>query len=116
MADIVIANDPITGQGSNTAAKCASAYLDAIVSRGDQPFDETWMHDTFEAFWTATAVQSLSGPTDAATSPSARTTRPRCCRRQHRRGPTLRQRVLRPQRLRQVVHDPEAVEAYLDRL
>lgn len=51
MADVVIANDPITGQGSNTAAKCADAYLKAILARGTQPFDEQWMTDTFEAFW-----------------------------------------------------------------
>lgn len=54
MADVVIANDPITGQGSNTAAKCAAAYLAAILERGDQPFDENWMHDTFESFWAST--------------------------------------------------------------
>jgi hypothetical protein len=51
MADVVIANDPITGQGSNTAAKCADAYLKAILARGAQPFDAQWMTDTFEAFW-----------------------------------------------------------------
>lgn len=54
MADVVIANDPITGQGSNTAAKCASAYLAAIRERGDEPFDEAWMEATFEKFWTDT--------------------------------------------------------------
>lgn len=51
MADVVISNDPITGQGSNTAAKCAAAYLEAIVRHGDQPFDRTWMEQTFEDFW-----------------------------------------------------------------
>ncbi|MFC7532469.1 styrene monooxygenase/indole monooxygenase family protein [Actinoplanes sp. GCM10030250] len=51
MADVVVANDPITGQGSNTAAKCADAYRRAILDRGDQPFDAQWMNDTFEAFW-----------------------------------------------------------------
>jgi outer membrane protein assembly factor BamB len=33
MADAVVVNDPITGQGSNNAAKCANAYFDAIVAR-----------------------------------------------------------------------------------
>jgi hypothetical protein len=51
MADVVIANDPITGQGSNTAAKCAAAYLEAIVRHGDQPFDRAWMERTFADFW-----------------------------------------------------------------
>ena len=51
MADVVIANDPITGQGSNTAAKCADAYRRAILARGDRPFDEQWMTETFEDFW-----------------------------------------------------------------
>jgi styrene monooxygenase A-like protein len=50
-ADVVVANDPITGQGSNMAAKCAQMYLDAIVARADGPFDEGWMRETFEAFW-----------------------------------------------------------------
>ncbi|MGH2871212.1 MAG: styrene monooxygenase/indole monooxygenase family protein, partial [Solirubrobacteraceae bacterium] len=51
MADVVVLNDPITGQGSNNASKCADRYLDAILARGDQPFDEAWMHDTFEGYW-----------------------------------------------------------------
>jgi hypothetical protein len=55
MADVVVANDPITGQGSNTAAKCAAAYLDAILQRGERPFDREWMEQTFERFWAATA-------------------------------------------------------------
>ncbi len=55
MADVVVLNDPITGQGSNTAAKCAAAYLAAILGQGDDPFDEAWMTATFEDFWTNTA-------------------------------------------------------------
>jgi hypothetical protein len=55
MADVVVANDPITGQGSNTAAKCAAAYLDAIRKRRDAPFDRDWMEQTFEQFWAQTA-------------------------------------------------------------
>jgi 2-polyprenyl-6-methoxyphenol hydroxylase-like FAD-dependent oxidoreductase len=51
VADAVVANDPVTGQGSNSAARCAAAYLDAIVARGDRPFDEAWMRATFERFW-----------------------------------------------------------------
>ncbi|MFD6418364.1 styrene monooxygenase/indole monooxygenase family protein [Streptomyces sp. NPDC060194] len=51
VADVVVANDPITGQGSNSAAKCAAAYLDAIVEHGDAAFDEAWMRSTFDAYW-----------------------------------------------------------------
>ncbi|HSJ22757.1 MAG TPA: flavin reductase [Nocardioidaceae bacterium] len=51
MADAVILNDPITGQGSNNAAKASSFYLDNILGRGDRPFDEAWMQSTFESFW-----------------------------------------------------------------
>ncbi|GAB1821489.1 styrene monooxygenase/indole monooxygenase family protein [Herbidospora sp. RD11066] len=52
VADVVVLNDPITGQGSNNAAKCAATYLRAIVERGAQPFDAAWMQETFELFWT----------------------------------------------------------------
>lgn len=51
MADAVILNDPLTGQGSNHAAKSADFYLDAILRHGDEPFDATWMRRTFEQFW-----------------------------------------------------------------
>ncbi|MCF3964878.1 styrene monooxygenase/indole monooxygenase family protein [Streptomyces fuscigenes] len=51
VADVVVANDPVTGQGSNSAAKCAAVYLDAILARGGEPFDEAWMRATFETYW-----------------------------------------------------------------
>ncbi|AGP55027.1 styrene monooxygenase/indole monooxygenase family protein [Streptomyces rapamycinicus] len=51
VADVVVANDPITGQGSNSAAKCAAAYLESILERGDRPFDEEWMRTTFDRYW-----------------------------------------------------------------
>ncbi len=51
VADVVVANDPITGQGSNNAAKCAASYLAGILARGDQPFDRAWMTATFERYW-----------------------------------------------------------------
>ncbi|MGW4163852.1 styrene monooxygenase/indole monooxygenase family protein [Streptomyces sp. NPDC004788] len=51
VADVVVANDPITGQGANSAAKCAAAYLAAIVEHGDRPFDEAWMRATFDRYW-----------------------------------------------------------------
>ncbi|MFF2012891.1 styrene monooxygenase/indole monooxygenase family protein [Streptomyces sp. NPDC058195] len=51
VADVVVANDPITGQGSNSASKCANAYLDSIVEHGDRAFDEAWMQATFDRYW-----------------------------------------------------------------
>jgi 2-polyprenyl-6-methoxyphenol hydroxylase-like FAD-dependent oxidoreductase len=51
MADAVVANDPITGQGSNSAAACAALYLDAILARGEKPFDREWMRATFSGYW-----------------------------------------------------------------
>jgi flavin-dependent dehydrogenase len=51
MADVVATNDPITGQGSNTASKAAAIYLKRILERGDKPFDAQWMQETFNHFW-----------------------------------------------------------------
>lgn len=51
LGDAVVTNDPITGQGSNNAAKASKVYLDAIVARGDQAFTGEWMRETFERFW-----------------------------------------------------------------
>ncbi len=51
MADAVVLNDPIAGQGANNAAKCASVYFDWIVERNKEPFDEAWMQGAFECYW-----------------------------------------------------------------
>lgn len=51
VADVVVANDPITGQGSNNAAKCAAVYLDAILAHGDKPFDRDFMQGAFDRYW-----------------------------------------------------------------
>jgi hypothetical protein len=52
MADVVCLNDPITGQGSNNAAKCAAAYLQSILEAGERALDAAWMTATFERYWT----------------------------------------------------------------
>lgn len=67
MADVVVLNDPITGQGSNNAAKCADAYLAAIAAHGDGPFESDWMRATFESYWEYAGLvtqwtNSLLGP------------------------------------------------------
>ncbi|MEU3775988.1 styrene monooxygenase/indole monooxygenase family protein [Streptomyces sp. NPDC032472] len=54
VADVVVTNDPITGQGSNSAAKCAASYLSSILMHGDKPFDEAWMKATFDKYWFTT--------------------------------------------------------------
>lgn len=51
MADAVVVNDPLTGQGSNNASKCCKVYLDAILDHGDRPFDAEWMEATFARYW-----------------------------------------------------------------
>ena len=50
MADVVVANDPITGQGSNNACHCAETYLKEMVAH-DGPYDRAWMERTFETYW-----------------------------------------------------------------
>jgi len=50
MADVVVLNDPVTSQGSNTAIKSASSYLEAITAH-QGPFDPGWMQQTFDNFW-----------------------------------------------------------------
>ncbi len=52
MGDSVVLNDPITGQGSNTASKAAAVYLRSILDRENKPFDAAWMQHTFDTFWT----------------------------------------------------------------
>ncbi|MEV7774339.1 styrene monooxygenase/indole monooxygenase family protein [Kitasatospora sp. NPDC086791] len=51
MADVVVTNDPITGQGANNAAKCAAGYLAAILAHGGKPFDRDFQQAAFDGFW-----------------------------------------------------------------
>jgi flavin reductase (DIM6/NTAB) family NADH-FMN oxidoreductase RutF len=55
MADAIVLNDPLTGQGSNNAARCADIYLQSIVERGNEPADQEWMQHTFDRYWTGYA-------------------------------------------------------------
>jgi hypothetical protein len=68
LADTVMLNDPITGQGSNNASKAATAYLRSIVEQGDRPYDRTFMEQTFERFWDGYG-QYVTGWTNALLSP-----------------------------------------------
>jgi hypothetical protein len=67
LGDVVVLNDPITGQGSNNAAKCADVYLTAIRERGEGPFDTAWMQDTFDEYWAY--AKSVVGWTNALLTP-----------------------------------------------
>lgn len=51
LGDVLVLNDPITGQGSNNASKGAQIYLDAIRANPSGPFDAEWMTKVFERFW-----------------------------------------------------------------
>jgi len=55
MADAVVLNDPLTGQGSNNAARCAEIYLESILEHGPGPAEPAWMEQTFERYWTGYA-------------------------------------------------------------
>lgn len=51
MADVLVLNDPITGQGSNNASKCANVYMKAILEQGGEAFDDAFKQTTFERYW-----------------------------------------------------------------
>ncbi|HEY7207314.1 MAG TPA: styrene monooxygenase/indole monooxygenase family protein [Gaiellaceae bacterium] len=51
LADAIMLNDPITGQGSNNASKMAAAYTSAIVEHGDEPWDRASLEAIFHGFW-----------------------------------------------------------------
>jgi hypothetical protein len=67
MADAVVLNDPITGQGSNNAAKAARVYLKRILDNGSKPFDAAWMQQTFDDYWAY--AQFVTGWTNAMLQP-----------------------------------------------
>ena len=67
IADAVVLNDPITGQGSNNASKSAASYLASIREHGDGPFDRAFMEQTFERYWDY--AQYVTGWTNALLGP-----------------------------------------------
>jgi hypothetical protein len=67
IADAVVLNDPITGQGSNNAAKAARVYLRRILEHGTKPFDGAWMQQTFDEYWNY--AQFVTGWTNAMLQP-----------------------------------------------
>jgi hypothetical protein len=67
LADAVVLNDPITGQGSNSAAKAARVYLRRILENEKKPFDAGWMQQTFDDYWAY--AQFVTGWTNAMLQP-----------------------------------------------
>jgi hypothetical protein len=67
LADTVVLNDPITGQGSNNASKAAASYLASIREHADRPFDRSFMEQTFERYWDE--AQYVTGWTNALLAP-----------------------------------------------
>lgn len=67
MADVVVLNDPITGQGSNNASKCAAYYLASILAHGDRPFDRAFMQGCFDRYWAY--AQHVTAWTNALLTP-----------------------------------------------
>jgi hypothetical protein len=67
MADAVVLNDPITGQGSNNAAKSARLYQRRILEHAGKPFDAAWMQQTFDEYWSY--AQFVTGWTNAMLQP-----------------------------------------------
>ncbi len=55
MADAVVLNDPITGQGSNNAARCADIYLKSILENDQTVAGREWMQQTFDRYWSGYA-------------------------------------------------------------
>lgn len=51
MGDTAVTNDPVSGQGANLAAYAARTYQEAILARGDGPFDVQFMRDAFARYW-----------------------------------------------------------------
>ena len=50
IGDTVILNDPIAGQGSNSATKL-SYFLGRRIAAHEGPFEREWIEAQFEAFW-----------------------------------------------------------------
>jgi hypothetical protein len=53
IGDTAITFDPVGGQGGNSASWNAMFVADAIVARGAQPFDATWMSGVRDGYWNA---------------------------------------------------------------
>ena len=51
LGDTAISYDPIAAQGANSGIKQARHLVTSAAARGEQPFDEWWITETFESFY-----------------------------------------------------------------
>jgi flavin-dependent dehydrogenase len=51
VGDTAVAFDPIGGQGGNCASRSAKFTAEAVIAKGEGPFDEAWMEEVREGFW-----------------------------------------------------------------
>jgi len=51
IGDAIVLNDPIAGQGANSACKTAFYYAEAICQHHTKKFDEQWMLETANMSW-----------------------------------------------------------------
>jgi len=51
LGDTAHSLDPIGGQGANSGNKMTQVFVEAILQRGDRPFDAAWMRESFDRFW-----------------------------------------------------------------
>ena len=51
VGDTAVTFDPIGGQGGNCASRSAKYTADAVIARGEGPFDEAWMEEVRDGFW-----------------------------------------------------------------
>jgi 2-polyprenyl-6-methoxyphenol hydroxylase-like FAD-dependent oxidoreductase len=61
--------DPIGGQGANNGNKMVRTFVDAIVERGELPFDAAWMRSTHAP---ATTARSSASPTSSSRTSTTR--------------------------------------------
>jgi flavin-dependent dehydrogenase len=51
IGDSVVLNDPIGGQGANSACQAAAFYLEKIKEHENKLFTAAWMYEIFELYW-----------------------------------------------------------------
>jgi hypothetical protein len=60
LGDAYMSFDPLGAQGANMGNRLAQGLVEAIVARGDAPFDSAWIRSTYDAFyerWGAPAMR-----------------------------------------------------------
>ena len=88
LADAVVLNDPITGQGSNNAAKCADVLpREHPSSTATARSTAQWMQQTFDRYWDYAQYVTHVDQRAARAAAAARAQAARCAGNDHRRSP-----------------------------